>query len=321
MIRIDIYSFVYCFCIDPTVEIDDDADPDYVAADLVDLVDPEELRNVNISRKEYEELFNEFSQIVDTIDWQPFGNARLVNGDSTSTLNTPTKELEEPMRSPERTAIHFDPQTMSTPLPVACSQASVNTTSMGYECSTIVEADQTVIMESAGPSLVNALQWPINAVTFSPMKEPSPVVMLPYAAFQGGNVIPFVVTLPTMPTKSPALSGKAPLLNVIQPPPVSTAPINSKSTAKLKRITAQRFDDEEYLRHWDLNVHSIAPMTFAANAVGFSADQRALLDQQMRMHTQLAVQGFVQTYGHPMLHSKESVYRGFLVSLLEFATK
>lgn len=33
------------------------------------------------------------------------------------------------------------------------------------------------------------------------------------------------------------------------------------------------------------------------------------------MHVQLAAQGFLQVYGHPMLHQKERVYRDFLTDL------
>jgi hypothetical protein len=52
--------------------------------------------------------------------------------------------------------------------------------------------------------------------------------------------------------------------------------------------------------------------------VSFSAEQRLLLDQQLRKHVQLTMQHFLQTYSHPQLSHCAADCRGIIVSCSEF---
>lgn len=49
-------------------------------------------------------------------------------------------------------------------------------------------------------------------------------------------------------------------------------------------------------------------------ARGFTSDQLLILEQQLRMHVQLATQNFMQTYGHPEHYAHACKFRRFLVS-------
>lgn len=48
---------------------------------------------------------------------------------------------------------------------------------------------------------------------------------------------------------------------------------------------------------------------------GFTLQQLAILNQQLRMHVQLSTQTFLQTYGHPALWKKADVPKNYMVNL------
>jgi hypothetical protein len=50
--------------------------------------------------------------------------------------------------------------------------------------------------------------------------------------------------------------------------------------------------------------------------LSFSAEQRLLLDQQIRKHVQLTTQHFLQTYAHPQLSHYAAECHGIIVSCL-----
>lgn len=290
--------------LDPNIEIDDEADPDYEAADLMDLVDREELRYVNISRKEMDDLFNELSKIMDDpnemTNGQSLGDTEFMADRAASALNTPTKDLDHSIGSPISSAATFDPQSMSTPLVMRGHMPGCD--------STINET----LVDSTVTDAASTIQWPINPVTFSPVKEGSPIVL--YQAIQGGNLIPIVVTMSTMPISTAAIATTepAPLPSLTNE---SLQCLNRQMAAgkptNTHRTITQRSNDVEYLQQLDPN--SIVKPTFPDHAVGFTEHQKQLLEQQLRMHVQLATQGYLQAYGHPMLYPKAPVFRGYLV--------
>jgi len=52
--------------------------------------------------------------------------------------------------------------------------------------------------------------------------------------------------------------------------------------------------------------------------LSFSAEQRLLLDQQLRKHVQLTTQHFLQTYAHPQLSHYAAECHGIIVSCSGF---
>jgi hypothetical protein len=52
--------------------------------------------------------------------------------------------------------------------------------------------------------------------------------------------------------------------------------------------------------------------------LSFSAEQRLLLDQQLRKHVQLTTQHFLQTYAHPQLSHYAAECHGIIVSCSEY---
>lgn len=124
----------------PDHEKDEDGDPDYIAADKAP-VDKEELRQVKVSKKELQDLLNEFNESIADINWND-GNLLLPPpGDETarSPLSTPVKSnscsmatastkigspatptvvtVEAPIASQTATpSPFFDPMIMSTPM-------------------------------------------------------------------------------------------------------------------------------------------------------------------------------------------------------------
>lgn len=64
----------------------------------------------------------------------------------------------------------------------------------------------------------------------------------------------------------------------------------------------------------NLDPNSIETLTFPENAVGFTTQQRKMLDQQLRMHVQLSTQSFLQVYAHPNYFNRQQIFRNFLVS-------
>ena len=52
--------------------------------------------------------------------------------------------------------------------------------------------------------------------------------------------------------------------------------------------------------------------------LSFSAEQRLLLDQQLRKHVQLSTQHFLQTYAHPQLSHCAAECHGIIVSCSGF---
>jgi len=63
----------------------------------------------------------------------------------------------------------------------------------------------------------------------------------------------------------------------------------------------------------ETSAHSVEEVVLS-----FLAEQRLLLDQQLRKHVQLTTQHFLQTYAHPQLSHCAAECHGIIVSLSGF---
>lgn len=176
-------------------------------------------------------------------------------------------------------------------------------------------------------TISNTYQYPINPLTFSPIKETQPIIVPmiaynPYAGSTGGgaampnSLYPYssiLVTVPSMGNTDLSLIPR----NTEQPKATDAMTCLSRQIQsgrpqiKRKRHRYSAIADSKLS---NLDPNSIETLTFPENAVGFTTQQRKMLDQQLRMHVQLSTQSFLQVYAHPNYFNRQQIFRNFLVS-------
>lgn len=85
---------------------------------------------------------------------------------------------------------------------------------------------------------------------------------------------------------------------------------------KSRRPKVPRYSAADYGDLKQLDPNTIHPVTFPGDAVGFTPKQKAIFDQQCRMHVQLATQGFLQVFAHPNFYNRQKIFKDYLVILL-----
>lgn len=126
------YYKIFCFLLTDNTcdEPDDDGDPEYVAADKIP-IDAEELRDVNISKKELNDLVEELMKSLDGVDFDDYesileipkpttsNRQRKIRADSNRTPNSKitTQDLNDASTSVQalQEMTSFQPQNVSTP--------------------------------------------------------------------------------------------------------------------------------------------------------------------------------------------------------------
>lgn len=210
-------------------------------------MDKEELRNINVPKKELEDLFNElYESLVDVdLDEGSFLTPAPISALSNSVtsppaLNTPTKhthsltttscKLNSNPKTPSNktkaaaeTATCFSPSVMSTPAVAGNLNKTAEPTRMDTsttaetstaQSSVSANADTTVAVTAM--DLSNTFSYPINPITFSPMKTDNSIM------------IPFITLNPFQNTTTTATA----LLphNFVSPIIISMPPQNNTET-------------------------------------------------------------------------------------------
>jgi len=89
-----------------------------------------------------------------------------------------------------------------------------------------------------------------------------------------------------------------------------------------KYLSVRKHVHSEYEQQFE-SLRNLKPLPLlpATNAVGFTQEQHDLLQQQLRIHTQMLTQTFVQTYSHPLLYSMAKKPREMLHELHQRSVK
>ncbi|EDV98476.1 GH23143 [Drosophila grimshawi] len=243
---------------------DDDPinDPEYVAGEVVP-VDAEELRDVNISKKELTDLVSElFAGLLQ----------EGISLDSIE-LETPQKFLSQVELETERAQL----------LEVSAMRFNTN-----------LDAVQQPLLPNLSQEQQFFANIPTQAITAHPDYE--------------------LTAPPTAPTPAP-------------PPPVplpapALEPYDTNFSWKYLSISKHFFAEYEQqfeqLRH--LKPPPAGP-TPSSPVKGFTLEQHDLLQQQLRIHTQMLTQSFLQTYSHPLLYSFAEQPKQMLLELQHRSTQ
>lgn len=286
---------------------DDDPvnDPEYVAAEKVPF-DAEELRDVNISKKELTELVAELFEgllnegvCMESIELDTpkkfiennksnsskdevqnasismndsHNQTNLVNESQTSTVTT----NPIPMNFEQVQELSFQPGVMSTP-------QAPPTRPRSFKDELFVKTDNTG-------------QLPC------PQYAPPPIVPVPYEISYRDPTIRsenrVIIRNSTVPTR--------------EMPKTESNP----SWSRDYYVPTQRLIRDEYARKFEqLKYARVPDGDLSDEPTGFTSHQYQILQQQLRIHVQFCVQNFFQTYSHPDYWMKASQQKDMLLEL------
>ncbi|KAH8284640.1 hypothetical protein KR018_009506 [Drosophila ironensis] len=283
---------------------DDDPinDPEYVAADNLDseYENAEELRDANISKKELTDLVSELFAGL------------LQEGVSLESieLETPQKFIDSvhessinPIDQVTR-QIDFDGQAIpSQEMQVFQSSMVSDTSCVGNN--TLMSVPVVVPERGPSPGGTPCKVYNIPADTLS---QPPEMIAIP---------------LPGQPNSfqlAKVVAGDATVYNVQSDQdysllePVASETVQSTKTSERytkpydtnftwEYIPVRRHIYSEYEPHFE-SLRKVAPSdyTHLRNCRGFTGSQHDMLQQQLRIHTQMLAQSYLQTYSHPTLY-------------------
>lgn len=282
-----------------TVEVDDDeGDPEYVAADAVP-IDKEELRDPKVSKKELNDLIQEFCDIVGLFDCDneaietlgklqdtleiPGGTAESSNSPSKSPIPEKSAAIAVPAELSQ--SVSFIPNIMSTP-----TSSQTNPVSLMLTPSQATKAQSNLITSE------DIMQAPIIIANDFPLNS---------LVFHNGGVYQVAAVG----------SDTTDIYSVQMPPPPAPLPINNMTDDhKTEQIKSRAYVTMEK-RYSYLNGLPPKEHNFPKDARGFVGDQFQILGQQMRQHVQLLAQNFIQTYGHPQFYTVADKFMTYLKEL------
>ncbi|XP_075169020.1 gon-4 like protein muscle wasted [Haematobia irritans] len=319
---------------------DDDPinDPEYIAAEK-EKVDAEELRDVNISKKEIAELMAELlSNLNEGISFESIEvetPRKFVLGCQDEELNTPNTSFDKLEDNPDvNRQLNLDQEALRESQTQACSiTPSINVTQQNNfsfhpdVMSTPSSHNVTQAVhnaESAEQMTIIPLAAPNSDETFTPCGT----VAIP-ASNINNQVDLIAVPIPGQPncyqlakiiSSGDNIIETSPIKQVTKPP----APPNPKAKVFATRYTvpyetnycgeyisvkrhiiAEYKEQFETLKHAQVNQVSSTTSEYdlsnSDNLKGFSKYQYDLFQQQLRIHVQTLTQTFVQTYCHPEL--------------------
>ncbi|XP_023037776.1 uncharacterized protein LOC6640489 [Drosophila willistoni] len=309
---------------------DDDPinDPEYVANDNVDAeyTDAEELRDANISKKELTDLVSElFAGLLQ----------EGISLDSIE-LGTPQKFLEEADSKTmpcamlqENMPLEIQPLVQVNPNPIDQVTRQIDfdnpaATMMTSTCSEL-ESFQPNVMST--PSSNNRMLLPVPVADTSITNSINPGQIINISTNDLGQPPELIaVPLPGQPNcfqlaKVIATGGPCPREEYIaqeaqdyQQPVAPLDQTNGKSSPgrytkpydtnfTYEYISVRKHIYSEYEEEFENLKHMPPPpVEPPSNLMGFTQDQHDILQQQLRIHTQLLAQNFLQTYSHPTLY-------------------
>ncbi|XP_002016430.2 uncharacterized protein LOC6590417 [Drosophila persimilis] len=270
---------------------DDDLieDPEYVAADHIDseYENAEELRDVNISKKELTDLVSE-----------------LFAGLLQEGVSFESVELETPQKFLD-SAITIDP----------IDQVSRH---IDFDEQPAIMAHQPVV-DSFQPSVLPTPCMENNMAMLMPVP-----VAVPQEA--DANEPPELIAVPVdgQPNcfqLAKVIANGPPLYNPPEPDPF----LDYAASEQSEPPTSSKYSKDRYMKPYDTNftweyisvrkhvfaeydeqfenLRNIQPASPTVSGKGFTKYQHDTLQQQLRIHTQLLTQSYLQTYSHPTLYS------------------
>ncbi|XP_017108479.2 uncharacterized protein mute [Drosophila bipectinata] len=306
---------------------DDDPinDPEYVAADNMDAEydNAEELRDANISKKELTDLVSELFAGL------------LQEGVSLESveLETPQKFIEsanvtaDPIEQVTR-QIDFDTQMVQNDQEIDVFQSSMvsgqceaNTTFMPVP---LVVVQEGALEKSPGGTPCKMVNIPTDVLSQPPELIAVPVPGQPNC-FQLAKVIP----------NEPEVYNPPLVNDYACPEPVDNEPIPNETKVTNDRytkpydtnftweyISVKKHVYSEYDTKFE-NLRNEEPSNYnsLARFKGFTKPQYDMMQQQLRIHTQMLAQSYLQTYSHPTLYPLANKPREMLEDLHQRASR
>lgn len=305
------FIFDLIFFLAPNYEMDEEAtDPDYIVAEKV-LVDAEELRDVNVSKKELNDLRNALWESL------PIDITELLFGDQ------------------QQNYFEIEQENLTTLITSTKATSSITTTSCKLQTNEIESKkiiEKAIISTVTSPDaknssiVANDIQCQNNNQIIAPATNEIPQ--------QSSNINQFVCHHPMPSTQHQQDGITIPMIinaaspNIQYQPYVATMPINLNDSTnqpktlatnesqinKRKQIQRGKFKYNKFidLENWNQTICD-NEIRNLSNENGFTELQRNILDQQLRLHVQLIAQNFMQTYGHPKLYSYANCFLKFAV--------
>lgn len=306
--------FIYSITDNSFLGDDDDPinDPEYVAAEGVP-VDAEELRDVNISKKELTDLVSElFAGLLqegvslDSIELETPQKFLAENQEIVFANPNPTPieqvtrqidfdtlpKLTESANTSNVGLDSFHPHVMSTPSTM-CNFVSVPIAETSVDNS---QVDGCTVVNISG-EILNQQMPELIAVPL--LGQPN--------CFQLAKVV--------APDQAPA---ELEYMSAQAATPQEPHDINFSC----KYLSIRKHIHSEYEEQFE-SLRYVKPTLPASpkNIRGFTQDQHDLLQQQLRIHTQMLTQSFLQTYSHPLLYSMAEKPKEMLLELHKKAEK
>lgn len=316
--------FTYSIADNSFLGDDDDPinDPEYVAAEGVP-VDAEELRDVNISKKELTDLVSELFDgllqegvSLDSIELETPQKFLDANQEIVFASLYPTP-IEQVTRQ-----IDFDAQPKLTEATVDANTSI--TTNAG------VESFHPHVM-STPSTMCNFVPVPI-AETSVDNSEVDGCTVVNISGEILNQQMPELIAVPLQ--GQPNCFQLAKVVTQDQAPDnleyLSTQPSQSAATPQdphdinfsCKYLSIRKHIHSEYEEQFEsLRYVKPAPPAAPTNVKGFTQEQHDLLQQQLRIHTQMLTQSFLQTYSHPLLYSMAEKPKEMLLDLHKKAEK
>lgn len=296
---------------------DPENDPEYVAAEK-EKVDAEELRDVNISKKELTELVAELFEgllnegiSMESLELETphkfMANHSYIeeyNSASQAAAAVKSTNNSQIVKPAVVRQIDFNSQPDLEINAENCSQVVEN-----YETNTAIIPVANAISNAETPQTIKissqALQSEPTLIAVPIPGQPNTFQLA--KVVQNANVIPTAeITYAQHPMPEPSTAAPLPIEEEETPQPAGdtrySIPYDSNYTweyISIKRhIDAEYKDKFDQLRHQAPSAENANNQQFS-NPYGFSLEQNEMLQQQLRIHIQMVSQTFMQTYSHP----------------------
>ncbi|XP_055606490.1 uncharacterized protein LOC129754438 [Uranotaenia lowii] len=338
---------------------DDDADPEYVAADTIP-VDPEELRQVNVSKKELNELVSELLEMSGIIDESFLDNSVFNSAISPDLIRSDTNENADSVdkRTSKPLELNTDkPRELTTPeqqnhelaldqsrkLPQPLSSATLcpvpSRQSEVFNPSNVSTPIASQSKNKVGNNTALSIAPPVySTIDPCPTVPAVPVVVnvetsafhsqVPVSQFHTFSQ-PQYTNYNRLPNKAPY-----PSTSYQQHPQHDPRLYALNATPKQysfqgyypspSRIPNEPVSQSEPRKASERRYKYLEKLTpvrfnFPKDQKGFTDLQMQIYQQQLRMHVQFAAQNFLQTYAHPKFWELAETFKKILLELQEMA--
>ncbi|XP_058449807.1 uncharacterized protein LOC131429599 [Malaya genurostris] len=292
------------------VEDDDDTDPEYIAAGRIP-IDREELREVKVSRKELNELVSELLE-CGLNDDETFLETSIFN--TTPITNEGTSEYVS--KAPQTVLPVCGNETECQPLNIQSSSSATSTIS---EVPVIISTPSS----TATQPLVKSNNTLLGCVTSlaQPMVHMSKMHNLPNTA---GGLIAYTAQPNLLNHTSNIQHGRSLTnfnsgrffvqLSTIDPSSYQAYYLSSSTAPTVPMEHRESVEPSD--RRYRFN-HTLMPVevNLDGQQTGFVNFQLQLLQQQLRVHVQLAAQNFLQSYAHPKFWKMANTFKNMLIEL------